>query len=86
MHRWMISMPMTPEELRIQAVVNYVVYRTINQARRKHFATGEKATKYISQYMDQQVHEATRDHPALRKCCHERIASRGLKRRRDKVM
>ena len=65
----LLATTMTDVSLGIQSAMVYVLYRTVNQLRRMTFRTAETRDGYIKDYMYQQLHEATRDSPGLRRSC-----------------
>jgi hypothetical protein len=65
----MLAIPMTDDDLRLQAVATYVLYRTVHHIRRQPGRNEEARKKFVQHYMDQQLHEATRDDSKLRNCC-----------------
>ena len=79
----MLATPMTDEDLRLQAVATYVLYRTVNHVRRLLTADETARKAFVHHYMDQQVHEATRDDSKLRSYCAEAGWAAWAKRPRE---
>lgn len=65
----MLAKNMTPSALKVQAVANYVLYRTTQHMRHANLRGATDRTAYIGHFMDQQVHEAARGDDPLRKAC-----------------
>ena len=74
---------MSDEALRLQAVATYLLYRTVNHLRHHRFAQPEERQQYIQHYLNQMLHEATRDDSALRRCCGCPVADAARKRARE---
>ena len=68
---------MQEEQLMLQAVANYILYRTTNYVRHRQALPGTAKAAHLSKYMDQMLHEATRDDGRLRQCC----GGQGFKRK-----
>ena len=80
----LLAVNMTDQQLQVQAVKTYVLYRAVNQVRRRAFDTAEDRTRASRAIMEQLVHEAVRDDARLRRACRQfpQVAG-GRSRRRD---
>ena len=72
---------MTIEKLQLQAVANFILYRTTNHVRHTTLPAGDGRREYISHYMDQLLHEACKDDARLRMCCQGGHEAKGSKRK-----
>ena len=68
----MLALTMDDTALRLQAVATYVLYRTVHHVRRLTGIIGLAREQYVKRYLDQMLHEATRDDGRLRHCCRMR--------------
>ena len=64
----------------MQAVANYILYRTTSHIRFAGNIPEDSRTEYVERFMDQTLHEATRDEPRLRRLCMQASGEQGTKR------
>ena len=83
MARGVLATTMTDVQLQREAVRNYVLYRAVNDLRRREFATLEERAVCAKMVMNQLLYEATRDDSRLRKLCRCPEGLTGRVRRRD---
>ena len=78
----LLAVNMTDQQLKVQAVMTYVLYRAVNQVRRRDFDTVEDRTRASRAIMEQLVHEAVRGDAGLRRACTFPYVSASRGRRR----
>ena len=69
LQRTMLAESLSKDQMKLQATATYVLYRTVHHVRRQAAQGQQQRSTYIKHFMDQQLHEATRDDSKLRNCC-----------------